>query len=117
MSKRRRFLPNGTRRSGNVIHVSTMQMWEAAWVRKLGLEDVDWHPERDCEHCRAERAARGEAVEDITPPSGSRLKFLLLGDREQAWPSASVSRARRENGRISRHLKLVRSLRSKHKKP
>ncbi|WP_437588192.1 hypothetical protein [Sorangium sp. So ce1000] len=84
MAKRRRFSGNGTRRSGNVIHVSPRLMWELAWLRKLGLEDVDWDPELFCPHCRAERAARGEPVEEeLTPPSGTWPKFSLHDDEHE----------------------------------
>ncbi|WP_242515279.1 hypothetical protein [Sorangium cellulosum] len=85
--------------------MSSTLMWELSWVRKLGLEDIDWDPERYCEHCRAERAARGEAVEDIAPPSETRIKFRLLGDGKDAMPSASASPAR---GGKPRRMKLVR---------
>ncbi|WP_437894941.1 hypothetical protein [Sorangium sp. So ce124] len=83
MAKRRRFSDNGTRRSGNVIHVSPRLMWELAWLRKLGLEDVDWDPEICCPHCRAEGAARGEPVEDLTPPSRTWPKLPLHEDERE----------------------------------
>ncbi|WP_437764236.1 hypothetical protein WMF27_36520 [Sorangium sp. So ce281] len=83
MAKRRRFNGNGTRRSDNVIHVSPRLMWELAWLRKLGIEDVDWDPELCCPECRAERAARGEPVEELTPPSGIGLKLPLPEDERE----------------------------------
>ncbi|WP_437795039.1 hypothetical protein [Sorangium sp. So ce693] len=85
MAKRRRFGGNGTRRSGNVIHVSPRLMWELAWLRKLGLEDVDWDPELCCPRCRAERAARGEPVEDqdLAPISGTWPKLPLHDDEHE----------------------------------
>ncbi|WP_437853194.1 hypothetical protein [Sorangium sp. So ce363] len=83
MAKRRGFSGNGTRRSGNVIHVSPRLLWELAWLRKLGLEDVDWDPELCCPHCRAERAARWEPVEDLAPPSGTWPKFLRDDDERE----------------------------------
>ncbi|XXT19267.1 hypothetical protein WME94_54490 [Sorangium sp. So ce429] len=113
MSKRRRFNSNGMRRSGNVIHVNPTLMW----VQNLGLDDIDWDPERLCECCRAERAARGEAVEDLAPPSESRPKLLLPDSGEHAAPSGSPSRARSERGGMPRHLKLVRPLRPEHEEP
>ncbi|WP_441291080.1 hypothetical protein ACSRUE_11740 [Sorangium sp. KYC3313] len=83
MAKARRFSGSGMRRSGNVIHVSPRLMWELAWLRKLGLEDVDWDPELCCLHCRAERAERGEPVEDLAPPSGAWLKLPLHDDQHE----------------------------------
>jgi hypothetical protein len=115
MAKRRRFSGNGVRRSGNVIHVSPRLMWELAWLRKLGLEDTGWDPERYCPHCRAERAARGEPVEDLTPPSGPRLKFLLHdGDDTHATPTRRASRTGGKRGGKPRPMKLVRPPRSEH---
>ncbi|WP_437523150.1 hypothetical protein WME79_33500 [Sorangium sp. So ce726] len=64
MSRRRRINTNDMPRSGNVIHVSARQMWELAWVRKLGLEDIEWDPAHSCEHCSSD-APR-------PPPHGSR---------------------------------------------
>ncbi|WP_437598177.1 hypothetical protein [Sorangium sp. So ce590] len=80
---KRRFRGNGMHRSGNVTHVSRMMMWELSMVRKLGLEDVDWDPEHGCPLCRAERAARGEPVEELTPPSGTRPKLPLHDDEHE----------------------------------
>ncbi|WP_437732379.1 hypothetical protein [Sorangium sp. So ce1335] len=111
MSKRRRFNSSGVRRSGNVIHVSPMLMWELSWVRKMGLEDIDWDPERDCLCCRAERIALGEPVEDLAPPSKTRPKLLLRDDVELATLSASPPRSPSGSGGMLRHLKLVRPLR------
>ena len=91
--------------SGVRSNLSGLGEWERRMVRKLGLEDIDWDPERYCELCRAERAARGEAVEDIAPPSETRIKFRLLGDGKGAMPSASASPAR---GGKPRRMKLVR---------
>ncbi|WP_437894176.1 hypothetical protein [Sorangium sp. So ce124] len=98
MPKRRRIDTSDMPRSGNVIYVSTRQMWELSWVRKLGLEDIDWNPARYCEHCRAERADRGDAVEDIVPPSGTQPRFLPQDDGEHTAPSVGASRARSERG-------------------
>jgi hypothetical protein len=114
MAKRRRISSSGMRRSENVIHVSQMLMWELAWVKKMGLEDVDWDPERDCPHCRAERAARGELVEDLTPPSGTRPRFLLHGDEEHVTHASRASRTRSQRGGKPRHMKLVRLPRIEH---
>ncbi|WP_233561030.1 hypothetical protein [Sorangium cellulosum] len=108
MPKRRRFSSNGMRRSGNVIHVSSTLMWELSWVRKMGLEDIDWDPLRDCLCCRAERAARGETVEDLAPPPSDTQPKLLLrrDDDEDATSSASPSRARTTRGGM-RHPTLL----------
>ncbi|WP_437912147.1 hypothetical protein WME73_33320 [Sorangium sp. So ce302] len=72
MSNQRRNNTSDMPRSGNVNHLSARERWELAWVRRLGLEDVQWDAERYCEHCRAERAAREEAAEDIAKAPGSR---------------------------------------------
>ncbi|WP_437303757.1 hypothetical protein [Sorangium sp. So ce388] len=117
MSKLRSFSSNGMRCSGNLIHVSSAQMWELAWVRKMGLEDIDWDPERYCACCRAERVARGAAVEDLAPPSQTRPKFPLRDHGEHATPSASASRARSASSGMPKHLKLVRPLRSEAEEP
>lgn len=117
MSKRRRFSGSGMRRSENVIHVSPSLMWELSWVRKMGLEDIDWDPERYCTCCRSRRADRGETVEDLAPPSQTRPKFLLQDDGEHATPSASTPGARSKSGGMPRHLKLVRPLRPEHENP
>ncbi|XXY44086.1 hypothetical protein WME91_29170 [Sorangium sp. So ce269] len=117
MSKRRRFNSNGMRRSGNVIHVSPTLMWELSWVQKMGLDDIDWDPQRHCECCRAERATPGEAVDDLAPPSETRPKLLLPDSGEHAAPSGSPSRARSERGGMPRHLKLVRPLRPEPEEP
>ncbi|XXX77800.1 hypothetical protein WMF30_03370 [Sorangium sp. So ce134] len=108
MSKRRWFHSNGMRRSGNVIHVSPMLMWELSWVRKMGLEDIDWDPERYCVCCTAERAARGEAVEALAPPSKTRPNLFVQDDGEHATPSGSPPRRPSRSGAMPRHLKLVR---------
>ncbi|WP_437827790.1 hypothetical protein [Sorangium sp. So ce1153] len=114
MSKRRWFSSNGMRRSGNVIHVSPTLLWELSWVRKMGLEDIDWDPERYCLCCRGERADRGEAVEALAPPpSEARPKLLLREDGEDAAASAGASRARSARRGMPRHVKLVRLLRPK----
>ncbi|KYF75156.1 hypothetical protein BE11_01235 [Sorangium cellulosum] len=111
MSKRRWFQSSGMRCAGNVIHVSPMLMWELSWVRKMGLEDIDWDPERHCACCRLRRADRGETVEDLAPPSETRPKFFVCDDGEHATPSGSPPRARAPRGDTPRHLKLVRPLR------
>jgi hypothetical protein len=114
MAKRRRISGNGMRHSGNVIHVSSRLRWELALVRTLGLEDVDWDPELCCPHCRAERAARGEPVEDLTPPSGTRPKLLL--DDEDATPTRRARPTCSKGGGTSRPLKLVRPPWGEHEK-
>ncbi|KYG01113.1 hypothetical protein BE21_56805 [Sorangium cellulosum] len=83
-----------------------MGEWERKWVRKMGLEDIPWDPERCCEHCIAERAARGEAVEEVAPPSGSRPK-LLRG----IPPGAGGSKGWSKRGGKQTLLKLARSKR------
>jgi hypothetical protein len=70
MSNHRRNDTSDMPRSGNVKQLSARERWELAWVRRLGLEDVTWDAERYCEHCRAERAAREEAAEDIAEAPG-----------------------------------------------
>ncbi|AUX28532.1 MULTISPECIES: hypothetical protein [Sorangium] len=107
MSKRRWFHSSGVRRSGNVIHVSPTLMWELSWVRKMGLEDIDWDPERYCACCIAERATRGEAVEDLAPPSKTRPDFFVRDDDVHAAPSGGPPRG--ASGAMPRHLKLVRA--------
>ncbi|WP_437586729.1 hypothetical protein [Sorangium sp. So ce1000] len=76
MSKHRRNNASDMPRSENVNHLSARERWELAWVRRLGLEDVSWDAERYCEHCRAERAARDEAAEDIPNAPGRRSEHL-----------------------------------------
>ncbi|WP_437619591.1 hypothetical protein [Sorangium sp. So ce1151] len=84
------------RRSGNVIHVSPTLLWELSWVRKMGLEDIDWDPERYCcECCTSLHAVRGEAVEDLVPLSKTRPKLLLRDDGDHATPCGSPITARR----------------------
>ncbi|WP_437578197.1 hypothetical protein [Sorangium sp. So ce887] len=75
-------------------------------VRKLGLEDIPWDPEQCCEHCIAKRAARGEAVEELVPPSENRAKLLLSLGWAKTPPGAGA-RERRSNRRGK--LELVRS--------
>ncbi|WP_437953841.1 hypothetical protein WME98_26435 [Sorangium sp. So ce296] len=108
MSKRRWFSSNGMHRSGNVIHVSPTLMWELSWVRKMGLEDIDWDPARYCVCCRAERAALGEAVEELAPPSKARPNLFVRDDGEHATPSCGPPRSPSGSGGMPRHLKLVR---------
>lgn len=113
MAKRRRFSGSGMRRSGNVVHVSPRLMWELAWVRKLGLEDVDWDPALYCPHCRAEGAARGEPMEDLSPPSRTRLKLLPHDDTHRT-PVRRASRSGSRRGGKPRPTKLVPPPRSEH---
>ncbi|WP_437734964.1 hypothetical protein [Sorangium sp. So ce1335] len=89
--------------------LSQMGKWERAWVREFGLEDIDWDPERCCEQCMARRAARGEAVEELAPPSGIRPRLLLGLDLVK--DTSSADEQRRKGSRRSRpaHLKLVRA--------
>ncbi|WP_437853200.1 hypothetical protein [Sorangium sp. So ce363] len=107
MSKRRPINTTNMPRSGNVIHVSAREMWELAWLRKLGLEDVEWDAGRFCEECRAERAAQREDVEDIAPPSGMRFYFLIPGG-EDTTPSANAPRTRSESDGKPTPLTLAR---------
>ncbi|WP_437814805.1 hypothetical protein [Sorangium sp. So ce1078] len=86
-----------------------MGEWERKWVRKLGLEDIPWDPERCCEHCVAKRAARGEAVEELVPPSGSRATPLLGLGWARSSSSADSSKGRSKRGGKLTLLKLVRS--------
>ncbi|KYG07554.1 hypothetical protein BE21_28855 [Sorangium cellulosum] len=81
----------------------------------MGLEDIPWDPERCCEHCIAERAARGEAVEEVAPPSGSRPKLLLRLGGATTPPGAGGRKGRSKGGGKQTLLKLVRSSRSKRK--
>ncbi|WP_437928504.1 hypothetical protein WMF37_04405 [Sorangium sp. So ce291] len=88
--------------------LSHMGKWERAWVREFGLEDIDWDPERCCEQCLARRAARGEVVEELVPPSGIRPKLLLgLGWAKDA-PLADEQH-RRGARSTATHLRLVRA--------
>jgi hypothetical protein len=108
MSKRRPINTANMPRSGNAIHASAREMWELAWLRKLGLEDIAWDAARYCEDCRAERAAQGEDVEDIAPPSGTRSNFLTPDDGEDTTPSANAPRTRGESDGKLAHLALAR---------
>ncbi|WP_437318009.1 hypothetical protein [Sorangium sp. So ce385] len=81
----------------------------------MGLEDIPWDPERYCEHCVAERAARGEAVEEVAPPSGSRPKLLLGLGWAKTPPGAGGPKGRSKGSGKQTLLKLVRSSRSKRK--
>ncbi|KYF61983.1 hypothetical protein BE11_43810 [Sorangium cellulosum] len=85
-----------------------MGKWERAWVREFGLEDIDWDPERCCEQCMAGRAARGEAVEELAPPSGVRPRFLLGLDRAKDTSSTDEQRRKDSHHGKPTHLKLVR---------
>ncbi|WP_437973680.1 hypothetical protein WMF11_33745 [Sorangium sp. So ce295] len=76
MSNHRRNNTSDMPRSGNVSHLSARERWELAWVRRLGLEDVNWDAEGYCEDCRAERAAREEAAEDIANTPETRFEQL-----------------------------------------
>ncbi|WP_437294067.1 hypothetical protein [Sorangium sp. So ce426] len=108
MPKRRPINTTNMPRSGNVPHVSARERWELAWLRKLGLENIAWDPARFCEDCRAERAAQGEDVEDVAPPSGMRSNFLTPDDGGDATPSANTPRARSESDGKPAHLALAR---------
>lgn len=88
--------------------LSHMGKWERAWVREFGLEDIDWDPERCCEQCLARRAARGEAVEDLVPPSGIRPKLLLGLSEAKDAPLADEQHRRSARSRAT-HLRLVRA--------
>ncbi|WP_437571455.1 hypothetical protein [Sorangium sp. So ce542] len=81
----------------------------------MGLEDIPWDPERCCEHCIAERAARGEAMEEVAPPSGSRPKLLLGLGWAKTPPGAGGPTGWSKCGGKQTLLKLVRSPRSKRK--
>ncbi|WP_437968559.1 hypothetical protein WMF04_04375 [Sorangium sp. So ce260] len=89
--------------------------WERMMVRKLGLDDIPWDPERCCEHCIAKRAARGEAVEELVPPSRSRAKPLLGLGWARSSSSADDSKGRSKRGGKLTLLKLVRSPRDEGK--
>ncbi|KYF83883.1 hypothetical protein BE17_20930 [Sorangium cellulosum] len=89
--------------------LSHMGKWERAWVREFGLDDIDWDPERCCEQCLARRAARGEAVEELVPPSGIRPKLLLGLDRAKDPPAAGDPQDRSTRRDMPAHLKLVRA--------
>ncbi|WP_437756854.1 hypothetical protein [Sorangium sp. So ce1389] len=67
------------------------------------------------EHCLAKRAALGEAVEELAPPSGSRPKPLLGIGWATIPPRVGGARGRSKRGGKSTLLKLVRSPSSKHK--
>ncbi|WP_437623735.1 hypothetical protein [Sorangium sp. So ce1151] len=86
-----------------------MGKWERAWVREFGLDDIDWDPERCCEQCMARRAARGEAVEELVPPSGIRPKLLLGLDRAKDPSAAGEPQGQSTRRDRSTHLKLVRA--------
>jgi hypothetical protein len=80
--------------------------WEQMWVRRLGLEDVEWDPEESCEHCIAKRAAREAVMEELVSRSGNRSRQRLS---HGAIPSRAGRRRRRSKGRCRRLLlKLVR---------
>lgn len=109
MPKRRKSLSSNMPRSGNVIHVSQVQLLDLAWVKKFGLEDVDWDPATCCPECIAERAERGEIVEELDPPSGTRVRSSVVLDVERAAPAARGRRASRKRSGERPQLKLVRS--------
>jgi hypothetical protein len=73
MPKHRRSRGDNPPPSGKRPSLSKMGEWERMWVRRLGLEDIDWDPEKYCVHCIAEREAREAAAEELAPPSGPRL--------------------------------------------
>ncbi|WP_437711854.1 hypothetical protein WMF45_41525 [Sorangium sp. So ce448] len=108
MARRQPINTKNMPRSGNVIHVSAREMWELAWLRKLGLEDIEWDAARYCEHCRAERAAQEEELEEIAPPSGMRFNLLISDDGEDNAPSANAPRTRSESNGKPISLTLVR---------
>jgi hypothetical protein len=92
--------------------LSGLGEWERKWVRKMGLDDIPWDPEQCCEHCLAERAARGEAVEEVAPPSESRPKPLLSVGWATTPPGAGVPKGRSKR---RGQLRLVRSPRVERK--
>lgn len=89
--------------------LSHMGKWERAWVREFGLEDIDWDPERCCEQCMARRAARGEAVEELVPPSGIRPKLLTGLGWAKHTPSADDPRLQSSRRSKPTHLRLVQA--------
>ncbi|WP_437653850.1 hypothetical protein [Sorangium sp. So ce1182] len=91
--------------------LSGLGEWERKWVRKLGLDDIPWDPERCCEHCIATQVARGEAVEELAPSSGSRPKPLLGLGWEKTPPRVGGPKGRSK----LTLLKLVRSPRRERK--
>lgn len=94
--------------SGRRPSLSRMSEWEQMWVRRLGLEDVDWDPELYCPHCIVKRAAREEVMEELAPPSGRRPRLLLSFGLARLPPRAG-GRKRRSKRRGKRVLlKLVR---------
>ena len=95
--------------SGRRPSLSGMGEWERRMVRKLGLDDIPWDPERCCEHCMAKLGARGEAVEELAPPSGSRSKLLSGLAWAKTPPRVGRRGARSKHGGKRTLLKLVRS--------
>ncbi|AUX28846.1 uncharacterized protein SOCE836_009310 [Sorangium cellulosum] len=92
--------------------LSGLGEWERKWVRKMGLDDIPWDPEQCCEHCLAARAARGDAVEEIAPPSESRPKpLLIVGEPKTAAGAGGPKRPSKRRGK----LRLVRSPRVERK--
>jgi hypothetical protein len=88
--------------------------WERMWVRRLGLEDVEWDPKLHCEHCIAKRVARAAVMEELASRSGSWPKLRLSGGWAKHPPRAG-GRKRRSKGRCRRLLlKLVRLARLEH---
>lgn len=108
MPKRRKFPSGKFPRSGNVIHVSRVQLLDLAMVKKLGLEDVDWEPATCCHHCIEERIVRGEVVEESAPPSGTGWQLSGIFDAEALAPSARAPRASRKRRDTRPRLRLVR---------
>ena len=94
--------------SGRRPSPSAMGEWERMWVRRLGLEDVEWDPELHCEHCIAKRAAWEAVMEELASRSGNRPKLRLSPGWEKI-PLRAGRRSRRSKGRCRRLLlKMVR---------
>ena len=108
---RRDDLPPSRRRPS----LSGLGEWEREWVRKLGLDDIPWDPEQCCELCIAKRAARGEAVEELVPPSENRAKLLLSLGWAKTPPTAVGPRGRSKRRGKLRLVKLERTARRERK--
>ncbi|WP_129345323.1 hypothetical protein [Sorangium cellulosum] len=84
-------------------------------VRTLGLEDIDWDPERYCKHCIAKRAAREEAVAEVAPPSDSRPKLRVsLGWAKTVAAARSPIGWSKRRGKLTL-VKVVRAARRERK--
>jgi hypothetical protein len=80
--------------------------WERMWVRRFGLDDVEWDPEESCEHCIEKRAAREAVMAELASRSGNRPKRRVSYGPSPSRMGGRMKRSRRHGRRLL--LKLVR---------